>query len=340
MIKKSLQYTILLNLGAFILVFLLEILSIWSIKDGIATSYSFFLNRFNQTATIMVFIWINHFIFIPFFFDKRRYFLYGILLIGGIFLGSYLLGASRGWAYVFKAFFFLIYTTGAGMAAFFLGRNIIIQRENDEKEKLQKEMELNYLKEQVNPHFLFNSLNSIYSLSREQSPETPDLVMQLSELMRYQLESSKKDTVLLKEELEFIENYLLLEEKRLSKRCTIEFLISGDLPGLRISPMLLIPFIENAIKHGAQSTNEQSKIDISVSIKNSTLHFCVDNSKPPTVSASKRKGLGLGLENVRRRLNLLYPNSHSLEIDDMEKVYRVNLSIDLTVSKLKKIVND
>ena len=97
------------------------------------------------------------------------------------------------------------------------------------KKKLQKEMELTYLKEQVNPHFLFNSLNSIYSLSRQQSPETPDLVMQLSELMRYQLESSKKDTVLLKEELEFIENYLLLEEKRLSKRCTIEFLIEGNL---------------------------------------------------------------------------------------------------------------
>ena len=193
-------------------------------------------------------------------------------------------------------------------------------------------------KEQVNPHFLFNSLNSIYSLSRQQSPETPDVVMQLSELMRYQLESSKKDTVLLKEELEFIENYLLLEEKRLSKRCNIEFLIKGDLLDLRISPMLLIPFVENAVKHGAQSTNEQSTIDISASIKNTTLHFCVDNSKPPMVSASKRKGLGL--ENVRRRLNLLYPNSHVLEIDDTKKVYHVNLSIDLTVSILKKADND
>ena len=145
---------------------------------------------------------------------------------------------------------------------------MIIQREKDEKEKLQKEMELNYLKEQVNPHFLFNSLNSIYSLSRQQSPETPELVMQLSELMRYQLESSKKDTVLLKEELEFIENYLLLEEKRLSDRCNVEFLIEGDLSGLRIAPMLLIPFVENAVKHGAQSTNEQSTIDISHLLKN------------------------------------------------------------------------
>ncbi len=335
MIKKSLQHTILINIGAFLLVLILEILSMWAIKDKFDTNYSFFLHGLNYTIAIMSIIWINHFIFIPFFFDKRRYFLYTILLIGSVFIGAYLKAYAKGsWYGVYKMIFFLIYTTGTGMAAFFLRRNMIIQRENDEKEKLQKEMELNYLKEQVNPHFLFNSLNSIYALARLQSPETPDLVMQLSELMRYQLESSKKETVLLKEELEFIENYLLLEEKRLSKRCTVEFLIEGDVSELKISPMLLIPFVENAIKHGAQSTNEQSTIDISASIKNSTFYFCVDNSKPPVISALKRKGLGL--ENVRRRLNLLYPNSHVLEIDDMEKVYRINLSIDLTVSILKK----
>ena len=98
--------------------------------------------------------------------------------------------------------------------------------------------------------------------------------------------------------------------------------------------MLLIPFVENAIKHGAQSTNEQSSIDISVSIKNNTLHFCVVNSKPSMVSISNREGLGLG--NVKRRLKLLYPNSHVLEIDDKEEKYHVNLAIDLTVSILKK----
>jgi LytS/YehU family sensor histidine kinase len=249
-----------------------------------------------------------------------------------VFLGAYLKAYGKdGWYGVSKMIFFLIYTTGTGMAAFFVRRNILFRKENDEKESLQKEMELTYLKEQVNPHFLFNSLNSIYSLSRQQSPETPDVVMQLSELMRYQLESAKKDTVLLKEELEFIENYLLLEEKRLSERCTIEFLIEGNLADLRIAPMLLIPFVENAVKHGAQSTNEQSKIDISAFIKDSSLHFSVVNSKPSTVSESKRKGMGL--ENVRRRLNLLYLDSHVLEIDDKENLYRINLVVDLTSLK-------
>ncbi|NQX82300.1 MAG: histidine kinase [Flavobacteriaceae bacterium] len=328
MIKKSLKHTILINIGAFLLVAILEILRDWLIRDQFDT-YTFYKWRFSYVTFIMVIIWINHFVFIPFFLDKKRYFLYGILLIGIIFLAACLKVNSLIWSSVSKLFFFFIYTTGTGMAAFFLRRNMIIERENIEKEKLQKELELNYLKEQVNPHFLFNALNSIYSLARQQSLETPDLVMQLSELMRYQLESSRKDTVLLKEELEFIENYLLLEEKRLSKRCTVEFLIGGDLLHLRIAPMLLIPFVENAIKHGAQSTNEQSKIDISASVKNTTLHFCVVNSKPPMVSPSKRKGLGL--ENVKRRLNLLYTNSHLLEIDDKENIYDLNLSIDLSV---------
>lgn len=338
MIKNSLKHTLLINIGAFLLVLILELLSGWLIRDKFETSYSFYQWGFSYAVYIMGLIWINHFVFIPFFLDKKRYFLFGILLIGSIIIGACLKGNSLSLSSISKFFFFFLYTTGTGMAAFFLRRNMIIQSENVEKEKLKKELELTYLKEQVNPHFLFNSLNSIYSLARQQSPETPDLVMQLSELMRYQLESSKKDSVLLKEELEFIENYLLLEEKRLSKRCTVEFLISGNLLDLRIAPMLLIPFVENAIKHGAQSTNEQSTIDISVAIKKTTLHFCVVNSKPPVVSASKRKGLGL--ENVRRRLSLLYPNSHGLKIDDREKVYHLDLSIDLSVSILKKTAND
>ncbi|KZS42462.1 hypothetical protein AWE51_03190 [Aquimarina aggregata] len=331
MIKKSLKHAILINIGAFLLVFILETLSNLFFRDNFDTSFSFYVHGLNYTVMIMGFIWLNHFVLIPYFLDKKRYFAYGILLIGSMLIFSYL--RTKNWSGTSKIFFFLLYTTGAGMAVFFLRRNMIIQKKNEEKEKLQKEMELNYLKEQVNPHFLFNSLNSIYSLSRQQSPETSDVVMQLSELMRYQLESSKKDTVLLKEELEFIENYLLIEEKRLSKRCTIEFLIKGDVLELSIAPMLLIPFVENAVKHGAQSTNEQSTIDISITIKNTTLYVCVVNSKPNMVAASKREGMGL--ENVRRRLNLLYPNSHVLEIDDMEKLYRVNLSIDLTASILK-----
>lgn len=328
MMKTSLRNTLLINIGAFVLVLLLELLSGWVIRDRFETTYSFYAWGLSYAIIIMAVIWINHFVLIPFVLDKKRYFLYGILLMGSILLVAYVRGYEKdGWLGVSKFFFFLLYTTGAGMAVFFLRRNIRIQRENSEKEKLQKELELNYLKEQVNPHFLFNSLNSIYALSRQQSSETPEVVMQLSELMRYQLESAKKDLVSLKEELEFIENYLLLEEKRLSKRCTIEFSIDGNVLGLNIAPMLLIPFVENAIKHGAQSTNEQSSITVAATVESAVFYFQMTNSKPSMNTTLDRKGLGL--ENVRRRLNLLYPNSHKLEIEDTEKAYYVNLSIDL-----------
>lgn len=329
MYNRSIKNIILLNLGAFLLVFALETVSNLFFRDNFDNNYSFLAHGLNFTMMIMGFIWVNHFVFIPFFLDKKKYFAYGLLLIASLLIFSYLRTGT--WAGTSKTFFFLLYTTGAGMAVFLLRRNVLIRKENDDKEKLQKEMELNYLKEQVNPHFLFNSLNSIYALSRQASPETPELVMQLSELMRYQLESSKKDTVLLKEELEFIENYLLLEEKRLSNRCNIEFLIRGELKELKIAPMLLIPFVENAIKHGAQSTNQQSTIDISVAIENSSLHFCAVNSKPKVTPVTKREGLGL--ENVKRRLNLLYPNAHVLDIANLEDEYKVNLTISLVDNK-------
>ncbi len=332
MMKKSLRNTLLINIGAFVLVLILELLGGWMLIDKHETLYSFYLWGLSFTISIMTVIWINHFILIPYFFDKKKYILYGFLLIGAILLGASIkIYPKFNWIGITKMSSFLIYTTGTGMAAFFLRRSVLMQRQKEEKEKLQKDMELNYLKEQVNPHFLFNSLNSIYSLSRQQSSETPDVVMQLSELMRYQLESSKKETVLLKEELEFIENYLLLEEKRLSKRCTIEFLIEGELSNYKIAPMLLIPFVENAIKHGAQATNEQSTIDVNISIKNSKLHVHVVNSKHNTVAKSTRTGMGL--ENVKRRLNLLYSNAHVLEINDMEKEYHVNLTIAITDKK-------
>lgn len=328
MFKKSLKNTILLNLAAFVLVFLLEILGGWMIIDKYDTIFEFYLWGLGYTISIMTVIWINHFFLIPYVLDKKRYVVYGLLLIATLLFGALIkIYPDIAWIGITKMFFFLIYTTGTGMAAFFLRRNLLIRRENEDKEKLQKEMELTYLKEQVNPHFLFNSLNSIYALSRQQSPETPDLVMQLSELMRYQLESAKKDTVLVREELEFIENYLLLEEKRLSKRCTIEFLITGEFLEYRMAPMLLIPFVENAIKHGAHSTNTQSSIDVSASLKGSVLQFSVVNSKPSIATEAKREGMGLN--NVKRRLKLLYPK-HQLTIEDAELVYRVHLSIDLS----------
>jgi len=131
MIKKSWRNVLLINIGAFILVALLEILGGWLSRDKYDSDYEFYVWQLGFAVSIMAVIWINHFILIPFFYDKKKYFLYGILLIGAIFLTSYLKGYSpTSWIGVYKMFFFLIYTTGTGMAAFFLRRHLIFRREN------------------------------------------------------------------------------------------------------------------------------------------------------------------------------------------------------------------
>ncbi len=136
MIKKSLKRTLHINIGAFILVVILEILSGWLNRDNFETSYFYYLWNLNYTAYIMSIIWINHFVLIPFFLDKKKYFLFIVLLVGSLFLASYFKTYGKGWSSVSKLFFFFLYSTGTGMAAFFLRRNMIVQRENAEKDKL------------------------------------------------------------------------------------------------------------------------------------------------------------------------------------------------------------
>lgn len=332
--KNAITKIIFFNAGIFLLVLALNFLASWKFIDEYNGNYDFFISTFNEVVFVMGVIWINHLVLVKYLFDKKKYLSYGFILLGIILIYAIFMADGKGWYKVLRIGLFYSYTTGTGMAAFFLRRSLRAKDELIEKDELQRTLEINYLKAQVNPHFLFNSLNSIYALSRKQAPETSDTVMQLSALMRYQLESAKKDSVLLKEELEFLENYLLLEEQRLSKRCTIEFAIDGEAKELRISPMLLIPFVENAVKHGAQSTNEKSTIDVSASIKESTFYFKVENSKSSAVSELER--VGMGLKNVKRRLNLLYTDVHILEINETEKSYHVHLSINLSNSVFKK----
>lgn len=335
MSATKIQKTIVINSLAFVFVLLLELLSSWSSIDVYDSHSAFFIWQLSYTIMIMFVIWVNHYFLVPVFLDKKRYVIYALGLFLFLVIGTQFKAFGKDLEYTSKVFFFLIYTTGTGMAVFFLNRSITFQKESAQKDKLQKEMELNYLKEQVNPHFLFNSLNSIYSLSKSQSAETSDVVMQLSELMRYQLESAKKDKVSLREELDFIENYLLLEEKRLSERCKIELYISEFETELNIAPMLLIPFVENAVKHGAQATNKKSRIEVRAVVDRNRFDFSVVNSKPKDLKENNRKGIGL--DNVKKRLDLLYANVHVLEILAQEDQYSITLSIQLS-NTLKSII--
>jgi len=194
-----------------------------------------------------------------------------------------------------------------------------------EKEKLSTE--LKFLKAQLNPHFLFNTLNNLYSYVVNGSPKAPDMVLRLSGILDYVLYKSQQASVSLKEELEAIENFLALEKIRYGDRLKVEYASKGNISA-RISPLLLLSIVENAFKHGASGDVESPMIRIDIEEDDDKIYCSVWNTK------SKHQGElnddykeGIGLSNIKRQLNLVYPNSHKLQIDD--KFDSFHLSLDL-----------
>jgi len=183
--------------------------------------------------------------------------------------------------------------------------------------------ELATLKAQINPHFLFNTLNGIYSLSIENSPKTSDAIMRLSGLMRYILTESESEYVPLSIEIDYLKQYVALQELRLTKKTKVSFTVEGDIESLKIAPLLLEPFVENAFKYGV-SLLEDSEISIAIKIVNSEIQFSVRNRLfNPSVGTSK-----LGTNNVKQRLQIIYPSKHVLTINNLDSFYEVLLKIN------------
>ena len=197
--------------------------------------------------------------------------------------------------------------------------------ERTEEEKVHAE--LSYLRAQINPHFLFNTLNSIYSLALEKSDKTPDAIVQLSNMMRYVLHETGKDLVPLEKEISYIRNYIELQENRFGNSIHLSVSISGNLDEKKIAPLILIPFIENAFKHGVNA-EEDSDIRIHIEIREKDLQLEVANNKVTIETISAHQS-GLGLNNTRQRLRLLYPTRHNLEIKDDKQHFSVFLTLNL-----------
>jgi two-component system, LytTR family, sensor kinase len=200
-----------------------------------------------------------------------------------------------------------------------------------EKDKLN--LELNFLKSQVNPHFLFNTLNSIYSRVFDIDEKSADLVLRLSDLMRYNLYETDLPRIGLEKELNYVQSYLDLERNRLSDQyVVIEYEQTGRPELYQITPLLLIAFVENAFKHGVKGTAEPTYVYVNADIVDSQLIFRVENSVPPRrigpISTAVKLG-GIGLVNVRRRLDELYRNRHSLVIEPAEGIYVVTLTVQV-----------
>jgi two-component system sensor histidine kinase AlgZ len=193
-----------------------------------------------------------------------------------------------------------------------------------ETEKLNAE--LKFLKAQVNPHFLFNTLNNLYYLSTIKSDTAPLVISKLSEVMRYMIYDSNHEKIELAKEIEYMQHYIGLERLRFREGVPLEFEIIGCTDML-ISPLILITFLENAFKHGISNVNDQCWIKARLEVDKTHLVYSIANSKVKTVSYPE-DGEGIGLKNVKRRLDLSYPGKHQLHIDDREDAYSVTLTIE------------
>ena len=203
------------------------------------------------------------------------------------------------------------------------------QHEVENLKLIAKESELGFLKSQINPHFLFNNLNNLYAYAIENSPKTPEIILELSSVLRYMLYDCQGKYVSLNMELKHLENFIKLSSMQIEDRGTVEYEFGNIAGGYQIAPLILVVFVENAFKHSTASQANDIKIEIETRMEDdSTLFFRCSNSyqrQSNTTSLAK----GIGMENVRKRLELLYPDNHQLDIRQTDSCYEVFLRMQL-----------
>ncbi|GAB3535072.1 histidine kinase [Pontibacter brevis] len=194
------------------------------------------------------------------------------------------------------------------------------------------EAELKFLKVQIHPHFLFNTLNSLYSLTLKKSDNAPEVVLKLSSLMDYMLYDANAAVVPLQKELDYIQNYIALERLRYGERVDVSFTQTGSVAGKQITPMILLPFVENAFKHGVSTETRNAWVRINVKVTDEQLVLLVENCKCGDRASKSPRDMasGIGLKNLQRRLELLYEGQYNLEIEDEPDSYAARLELVLT----------
>lgn len=224
-----------------------------------------------------------------------------------------------------RAFVFFGFSSGLALSLkLFRKRTRLAKRE---KMLVQERLsvELKSLRNQLNPHFLFNTLNNIYSLTRKKSDMAPDAVLKLSNLLDFMLYKSETDTITLASEIQFLEDFIALEKIRYNERLSLSFKKNIEDPSAQIPPLLLLPLIENAFKHGASESQNEISITLEIIQKGNEVIFWIENNYDPLQNQSSN---GIGLQNVSRRLKLLYKN-HKIEITPQAGIFKVYLYLDL-----------
>ncbi|MBX2872648.1 MAG: sensor histidine kinase [Saprospiraceae bacterium] len=297
-----------------------------------------------QVIAMIVISYINYFFFLPRLFKNRNLGRYLIEFIPVLLLLAYLVVLGKraildddSWMQkvVYSDRFMIIVMLNTFFLVIFVGLLRFVEnwfemearKKEFENEKLTSE--LRFLKAQINPHFLFNTLNNLYYLAFNQSPNTTEVIAKLSTMMRYMLYDSNHARVPLDKEIEYIENYISLEKLRLNEEVPITVEVKGNTAGVTIVPLVLITFLENAFKHGVSNSSKGSWINVTLDVQQGICHYTVANSKIAESGKTVTESSGIGLQNVKRRLDLSYPDSYQLEVKEDENAYFVDLKLNL-----------
>jgi sensor histidine kinase YesM len=338
---KSNLTTISIHIIGWLLLLLMPYITTYQHIKSFApnmTGISFLPLLFVSAINIVIF-YVNYFYLIPRFLFAKKYLEYSVLFVGCLILSftvGFLVFESTGpdqetWKasplltlvrHTAKGYAFqmLIVSSVASLALAYSNRLKQI-----EQEKLSAQIAS--LKSQINPHFLFNTLNNIYATALDTSPKSADMVEKLSAMMRYAMRETYKDFVMLEDETNYNNNYIELQKVRLDNSVKIEYNSMNDFASLQIAPMLLIPFIENAFKHGI-NPEQESHIKINIALQENKLHMVVLNNKVSTQQETTEQS-GLGIKNAKNRLELIYPSKHLLTINESDKHFEVSLYINL-----------
>jgi len=336
------QLTTAVHLIVWLLLLVIPYISSNQVFESAESNYNltYLLLCLAMSVILLAAFYLNYFYLIPHYLFSKKRWLYPVviipviaivfLLLGSIFIISGVVNETlikTGMAV--EKIIPVILINAVSLWLLSIGSSILFAIYNRlrEAENERLSAQIASLKSQINPHFLFNTLNNIYATAIDTSPKAADMIDKLSEMMRYTMKETQRDLVPLEDEINYINNFIELQKLRLDKSVKIECDILKEVPLLQIAPMLLIPFIENAFKHGVNS-EQKSHIKIEISMNNNDFQLIATNNKV-NIQREISERSGLGIENTKHRLNLIYPSKHLLVINDTEKQFTVTLYINL-----------
>lgn len=327
------------------LLFWMLILGLWFLLryEDYSTPAVAFRITVIKVVDLALMVYVTNYILIPQLLYKRKYILFGVIficmivsssllkmnIIGRITNNALLLNLSgnlkdRIYDNIIPHIFLVI----AGAAIKFMFDQINLQKQMAEMAKEKAEAELSFLKSQINPHFLFNSLNSVYFSIDKNNENAREILHKFSDILRYQLYETNGDKIPIEKELSYLKDYVDLQKLRKDENYSVVFNCSSDVKEFSIEPLLLIPFVENAFKHISNRSGQLNYIKLDMTRINGTFKFNIENSKENGILKNTQNG-GIGLMNVKRRLELLYPGKYDLAISDTGNVYKVNFELKI-----------